>query len=113
MSRVDNVILAFEESRRAVLIAQINDWLYANAYRQRFGPPLSSVDAAYGGSKALEADLYVAAFNYFPEAKFLEFLRTLPWTQPHLVQVMIKRQWDENGWSILNIDGKGARLTGG
>ena len=106
MSHVDNVILAFEESDSADLIARINGWLDENAYHQSFGPSLKSVDAAYGGSKVLEADLYVAAFNYFPEAKFLEFLRTLPWTQPQLVQVMIKRQWDENGWSILSVNGR-------
>ena len=106
MSHIDNVILAFEERDHSVLIDRINEWLFANAYGQKFGPSLKLVDAAYGGSKVLEADLYVAVFNYFPEAKFFEFLRTLPWTQPELVQVMIKRQWAENGWSILGIDGK-------
>ena len=103
MSHVDNVILAFEEREAADFIARINGWLEENAYHQIFGPPLKSVGAAYGGSKVLEADLYVGAFNYFPEAKFFKFLRTLPWTQPQLVQVMIKRQWDENGWTILSI----------
>ena len=104
MSHVDNVMLTFEESECAPFIARINDWLLANAYRQTFGPSLASVHSAYGGSKVLEADLYVAAFNYFPEAAFFEFLRTLPWAHRDLVQVMIKRQYDEDGWSILNID---------
>jgi len=62
-----------------------------------------------GGEKHLESVLFVAAFNHFPEEEFFVFLKSLPWFERRLVQVMIKRQADEV-WRTCGVDGEPYRV---
>lgn len=114
MSHVDNAILTFsileesfdldhEAADHWPLMDKINAWLRENAGGQQFGPELGSVQDAYGGHKALEAPLFVAAFNYLPEDEFLAFLRTLPWKYPDEVQYIVQREHDDTGFEIVTL----------
>jgi hypothetical protein len=104
MSHVDNVILSFsileksqcheDGSRTWLIMEDVNAWLLKEI-AQRFGPDIGGLADAYGGSKWLETPLFVAAFNYLPEAELLGLLRTLPWEEPAEVQLMVKRQEGE------------------
>jgi hypothetical protein len=103
MSHVDNVILTFSILEDEVerdgsdvypVMDAVNEWL-RERIGQSFGPDLGGQHAAYGGHKALETPMFVAAFNGLPEDGFLALLATLPWEWPDDVQVLIQRQHDE------------------
>lgn len=95
MSHVDNVILTFSILEDAnTLMGPINEWLQEHTHGH-FGLGLMDLPGAYGGSKALETPLYVAAFNYLPEDDFLAMLRRQLWLEPAHVQVLIQRQHDD------------------
>lgn len=49
----------------------------------------------YGGTKALERDLYIGAFNHFPLEKAIEYMRTLNWKNPNIVQLIVMDDDDE------------------
>ena len=51
--------------------------------------------AWYGGSKFLEAQLYVGAFNFLDLQGFLSHLRGLDWKEPGVVQVIVMEQEDD------------------
>lgn len=48
----------------------------------------------YGGSKHLEAQLYVGAFNYLNLEAFIKHLRGIQWQVPEWVQLIVKEQDD-------------------
>ena len=48
----------------------------------------------YGGTKYLEAYLSVGAFNHLNLNHLLDYLRSIQWSQPESVQLMIKAQED-------------------
>jgi hypothetical protein len=56
----------------------------------------------YGGSKALEADIFIGAFNLLDLQAFLGYLRSIPWKQRDCVQLFIKEQEDER-FRLLNL----------
>lgn len=102
MSKVDNCILSFsileEEEKR---ITEVNSF---------FGEKKGFVSVEdgrlpqgwYGGTKYLEAPLFIAAFNYFEEYEFMLHLRKVKWDQPNEVQLIIQRQRDDL-FSIVTI----------
>lgn len=107
MSHVDTAILTFACSEAFVeldeggyyeLMRPINAWLEANAggLSQTFGPDIGCLPEAFGGYKQLESPVFIAAFNYMPEADFIAFLRTLPWNRPQDVQYIVKRQHSDH-----------------
>lgn len=49
----------------------------------------------YGGSKFLEAGLYVGAFNHLDLDDFIEHLRSLEWKEPSQVQLIVKKQEED------------------
>jgi hypothetical protein len=100
MSEVTNVLLAFSILEDAdARIAEVNAWL--DEVEQL---PLGSVwdsDSAVGGGKRMDAPLYAGAFNYFDLPGFLAFLRTVAWSQPSDVQVIV-RAHDEDRWRAID-----------
>src|SRR4051794_14384040 len=48
----------------------------------------------YGGSKMLEAHLYVGAFHALDLRGFITHLRSLQWESPECVQLFVKEQED-------------------
>ncbi|MFA5135358.1 MAG: hypothetical protein WC505_06270 [Patescibacteria group bacterium] len=108
MSNVTNLLLAFccseDEDER---IREVN--AFFDPERDVRG--LVAVDDPklpphwYGGSKMLEVNLYLGAFNYFRETDFMEYLCTkVQWYSPEQVQVMIRREEDDV-FTILTLTG--------
>ena len=56
----------------------------------------------YGGSKFLEADLYIGAFNHLDLQAFIGHIRSIRWKQPDCVQVFVKEQ-DDDRFRLLNV----------
>ncbi len=106
MSVVTNVILSIgladDEENDGVAISRVN---------QFFEPPrigFVSCDSPllprgwYGGTKMLEANLYIGAFNHFVLAEFLEFLGRLEWNEPRNVQLFVKEE-DDDRFRLINL----------
>ena len=99
MSEVTNLLLAFsilEDSDARV--ADVDGWLVGNEQLA-----LKSVwenGECCGGSKRTDAPLYAGAFNYLPLREFLAFLRTVRWSQPDEVQVILRGP-SETEWRVV------------
>jgi hypothetical protein len=50
--------------------------------------------AWYGGTKYMEADVYVGAFDYLNLERFLGHVRGVAWREPERVQLIVKEQED-------------------
>ena len=48
----------------------------------------------YGGSKYLECNIYVGAFNYLDLVRFLKHINSIQWDEPQDVQLFVKEQND-------------------
>lgn len=48
----------------------------------------------YGGSKMLEADLFIGAFNFLDLKAFHKHLRSIEWKEPEAVQLIVMEQED-------------------
>lgn len=106
MSWVTNVVLVLDsldhEERR---IAQINAVLVAD--RPEHGRIVSVDDPDlpkgwYGGSKYLEASIYIGAFNFLNVEAFLSGLRAIDWTDREGCQVLLREQ-EENAFRLVDI----------
>ena len=49
----------------------------------------------YGGSKMLETNICIGAFNYLKVDELIEHLREIKWEEPKNVQLIIQNQNDE------------------
>lgn len=58
-------------------------------------------DEVTGGTKILECEVYVGAFNYFDENKFIDELKSIKWNYPEELQVMVKREDDDQFTTIF------------
>ena len=93
------MLLAFSVMEDAdARVDEVNAWLAGVEQL-----PLGSVwecASAVGGSKRMEAPLYAGAFNGFDLPGFLAFVRTVAWTEPSEVQVMVHGQHDDR-WRVI------------
>jgi hypothetical protein len=100
MSEVTNVLLAFSILEDAdARLEEVNGWL-AEAEQL----PLRDIwrtEGAIGGGKRIETPLYAGAYNGFDLAGFLGFLRTVVWSQPGEVQVIVHGQHDTR-WRVID-----------
>ena len=100
MSEVTNVLLAFSILEDAdARVRDVNGWLDEAGQL-----PLRSVwqtEAAVGGGKRMETPLYAGAFNGLDLSGFLAFLRTLVWSKPDEVQVLVHGQHDTQ-WRLID-----------
>lgn len=46
----------------------------------------------YGGSKRLETEVLIGAYNHFDLPPFVEYLKTLPWEHPEEVSLGIRQR---------------------
>lgn len=91
MSTVTNVILIAQHDNEKS-IAFINLWLAENTIN---GSQLKEIPyTAYAGTKNLETDLYIAAFNGLRVEEFIKVVRVAPWTDFESVQLFIMEQDD-------------------
>lgn len=100
MSKVTNLILAFSTiENKDDCIEAINNYKYRNLKMNLvsidFSKDMDSGTVWYGGTKFMEANILLGAFNYFDIEDFRNYLRTIHWQSPELVQLIIKEQDDE------------------
>lgn len=98
MSQVTNLILSFSVGEQEeLMIKEVNSFL-------SFGKEINLVSMDfqknagyrwYGGTKFLEANLYVGAFNYFDLEGFISHLKKIKWEEPKMVQLILKEEFDE------------------
>jgi transposase len=95
MSVVTNLILFIsslenEEAR----ISEVNKFTYngrqMNLVSVDYNKDMSTGYSWYGGTKFLEATIYIGAFNQLDIEKFRDYLRTLDWEASDLVQLIVK-----------------------
>lgn len=97
MSYVTNVILTFgpewatEDEQAKSNMQKINDWLCENNCGA-FRFPLGAIDAAVGGTKSLDCEIFVGAFNYLNVEGFADLVFSLSWEWPDEVQILVKNQ---------------------
>jgi hypothetical protein len=89
VSYVNNAILTFDVGERTKeRIAEVNAGLESLGLNQRLrDDDLGEFGDAYGGSKCLEHNICVAAFNYVTLENFLAAVRSAAWNSPENVRV--------------------------
>jgi hypothetical protein len=105
MSVVTNLVMSvsFEDARGSG--SKMSE---VNSFFQSPIKGLTSVDDPslprgwYGGSKMLEANLFVGAFNHLSLEQFTNHLRGIKWTRPECVQLFVMEQEDER-FRLINI----------
>lgn len=103
MSLVTNVILCAEPGEEQVTLEMINEFLDKDDCVGKRG--FSHINDFAGGTKRLEADVYVGAFNYLQLEKLKEHIRSLPWEDIATVQLFVKEQDDESFTERLHKEG--------
>ena len=95
MSVVTDVILMVPPDSGLALIRDINARIEAVVASPCSG--LNKVDRYAGGNKAVQADVYMGAFNYLSRQAVLDILAAVPWDVDDRadVRVAIKEEWDD------------------
>jgi hypothetical protein len=100
MSVVTNLILTFsisEDEDRC--INEVNNYEYQgikmNLVSVDFDKDIDNRKAWYGGTKFMEAPIFLGAFNHLDIEDFKRYLRKVNWEFPELVQLIVKEQDDE------------------
>ena len=90
MSHVTDVILTVGcgDSRVAECIAALDSFTRTEAR----GGTLHKVDQHAGGTKALQAEVYMGAFNYLPVGEFIALVKTLPWEYPEDIRLFMQEE---------------------
>jgi hypothetical protein len=108
MSYVTDVLLLFslEENlvegellAEAPVIEGINSWL-----DERDFAGLENLSAHAGVEKAMQANVYGGAYNYFDVGGFVECLRGQSWRAPQSVQLLVKGE-EDGKFSLLSLSG--------
>jgi hypothetical protein len=112
MSNVTNLILTISCSDdKTENIQLVNSFVYRgiqmNLVSVDHNKNMSTRTSWYGGTKFLEAGIYIGAFNHFPLAEFIDHLKKIYWEYPESVQVIYKGQDDEK-FSIIDIGDNGS-----
>ncbi|MBC6612764.1 hypothetical protein H8B15_17710 [Hymenobacter sp. BT507] len=58
--------------------------------------------AWYGGTKYLECNILLGAFNHLDIKPLVAYMRGMVWERPEDVQMIIKRQW-ESKFRIIDV----------
>jgi hypothetical protein len=91
MSRVTNIILITTSDEAEGGVERLNNALAAMAIVGAF----ERVDEHAGGPKAIEAAVFMAAFNHLNIESFRQAVIKNQWDFPESVQLFIKEQEDE------------------
>lgn len=99
MSRVTNIILAFEVlTDHSKTIEPLNKWLL-DKYRNN----LERVDQHAGGNKQMEVEVWMGAFNYFQVYELETQLGS--WPEDLCITLMVQEQ-DDDHFRVLTIEDK-------
>jgi hypothetical protein len=89
MSVVTNIILAAALDEYGV------DLLNAALGKARLGGRLERMDKEAGGTKVMEAAIWLAAFNHLNLEAFVAMVKTVEWETPGEVSLFVKEQEDD------------------
>ena len=100
MSRVTNLILTFSLLENELeCINKVNQFQYQklrmNLVSVDFNKNVKRKEAWYGGTKFIEARIYIGAFNYLDLDEFMAHLKKIDWQKPEHVQVIVKEPGQE------------------
>ena len=97
MSEVTNLIITTSLSENATDVINKMKSFYVNKDEFR----IVSVEddnlppCWYGGSKYLECNIFIGAYNYLDGAALLAFMRNeMKWEDPESIQIIIQEQFD-------------------
>jgi len=109
MSVVTNVILTYGVSDMydGPLSLGILPDINAYCFDRNIPAFIRQFDESYGvprvaGSKQLECEILLGAFNHFSIAEFIDHLRSLPWQDKDSVQLFIQEQ-DDNRFTERDV----------
>ncbi|MEQ1733637.1 MAG: hypothetical protein ABL940_08190 [Bacteroidia bacterium] len=110
MSNVTNLILTISTLENEIeKMQQVNSFEYRGLQMNLISVDYNKNNAIgtrwYGGTKFLEAGIYIGAFNHFPLYEFIEHLKKIKWEYPKTVQIIYQEQNDEK-FSIIDIEPK-------
>lgn len=63
--------------------------------KEHNGHTLLKVDGHAGGNKAIQCDVFMAAFNYFNIDAFVRLFKEMQWQYPESAQLLIKDENDD------------------
>lgn len=115
MSTVTDVILTVsglddddqrEDETLAVLLPELDKVHNETGYRI-YAP--SRVSRHATGGAAMQAGVFVGAYNHFPEEEFIAAIERVPWTAPEAVRLFIQREHDECGFHEVRLRLPGER----
>lgn len=108
MSVVTNLVLSLGFSDSSANIGEVNRF-FDNSVRGLTGVHDPALPHGwYGGTKMLEARLFIGAFNHLDLSRFIKHLCAIQWHEPECVQLFVKEQEDARFW-LLNIEDELAR----
>src|SRR5688572_1742003 len=96
MSRVTDVILTcsvmeeLDETERFPAVDHLNAWMVQH-YRSTF----VRVDPYAGGTKVMQATVFLCAVNYLFEPEFVRAVQAAPWELAEGVRVFVNREESE------------------
>ncbi|NVO30788.1 hypothetical protein [Hymenobacter lapidiphilus] len=96
MSRVTNLMIAFNSSEDSKgVIEQLRKFTYRNLpFNITSVKDEKLPESWYGGTKYLECNILLGAFNHFEIKPLVEYMRQMTWDSPECVQLIIKEEWD-------------------
>lgn len=101
MSVVTSIILTTslveEDDLYCPAVEELNEWMLANRYGE-----FKRVDEYAGGNKAMQAVVFMGAFNYLDMDKFAETFRKVRWEDRDSVKLFVQYE-EETCFSELLI----------
>ena len=93
MSVVTTLMLHVDFVEYRVTLDMLNRWLA----EQRYLPLTENteVDAAWGGGKRPQVQVFSGAYNVFPTERFMAYLASLSWEYPDSVQLFVNEDQDK------------------
>ncbi|MEL6559483.1 MAG: hypothetical protein AAFQ94_14935 [Bacteroidota bacterium] len=104
MSVVTNVIIAFSASENeAERLNDIHKFQYNNQPFRIVSVNDSKLQKGwYGGTKYLETNILIGAYNHLNLKDLIQHMSTIDWEEPEDVQVIVKEQNDDR-FRIINL----------
>ncbi|WP_027394089.1 hypothetical protein [Aquimarina latercula] len=104
MSEVTNLILTCSTGEKEKLIlSKINQFKMDNKLFKIVSINDKTLpDAWYGGTKYMECNIFIGAYNYLNLEKLIDNLKSIEWEDPEDVQLIIKQQNDDH-FRIINL----------
>ena len=84
-------------------VEHLNEYFRVLAVEAEFdpadAPQLQEMTAFYSKSgKAIQARIWVGAFNYMDHGRFIKAMRSVPWHDPEEVQLFVNTEHGEEGF---------------